>query len=267
MTHKRELRRHVRARVTMAAVAMAVILPLCGCDTELYANLPEREANAMLAALDGQDIPATRVQQEDGRIAIHVDKGKFAEAVRVLEGAGLPHRQFESMGDVFKRDSLVVSPTQERAQMLYALSEELSRTVSEIDGVVSARVHVVLPSSDPLRRDAQPSSASVFIRHEPGLAVGPLVPRIKSLVAGSVADLSYDRVSVVTVAVPGDAVSGGDGRLVRFMGLTMTASSVARAGWTFGLLALVAAGVGAAAAAAVLALRRPADPYKLTSSN
>ncbi len=260
------MRRRVGVRCAMAGLVMSAALLLCGCDTELYANLPEREANAMLAALDDQGIPATRVQQEDGRIAIHVDKGRFAEAVRVLEGAGLPHRQFESMGQVFKRDGLVVSPTQERAQMLYALSEELSETVSEIDGVVSARVHVVLPSSDPLRRDAQPSSASVFIRHEPALAVGPLVPRIKSLVAGSVAGLSYDRVSVVTVAVPGEAASVGDGRLVHFMGLAMAPSSVTRAGWTFGLLGLLAAAFGAVAAAFVLR-RQQAEIYKLASPN
>jgi len=53
--------------------------------------------------------------------------------------------------------------------MIYALSEELSRTVSEIDGVISARVHVVLPENDPLRRDLVPSSASVFIRHDSSL--------------------------------------------------------------------------------------------------
>ncbi|MFB0874368.1 MULTISPECIES: type III secretion system inner membrane ring lipoprotein SctJ [unclassified Sphingobium] len=236
-------------------------LTLSGCGVELYANLPEREANAMIAALKRHGITASRVQQEDGRIAIHVDESRFAQSVQILERAGLPRRQFQSMGDVFKRDGLVVSPTQERAQMLYALSEELSQTVSEIDGVVSARVHVVLPDSDPLRRDAQPSSASVFIRHEPDLAVGPLVPQVKALVAGSVAQLSYDRVSVVTVPVR--AAAQGSVRMgsVDVMGLSIPTSA---ATWLFGLMSLLVIGLGTLTTALLLRRRR-GDPYKLAS--
>jgi type III secretion protein J len=246
---------------SVAALAFAALL-LSGCDVELYANLPEREANAMVAALNRHDIAASRVPQEDGQISVHVDEGEFAEAVQILEREGLPHRQFQSMGEIFKRVGLVVSPTQERAQMHYALSEELSQTISQIDGVVSARVHVVLPESDPLRGNAQPSSASVFIRHEPGLVVGPLIPRIKSLVAASVAQLDYGRVSVVAVAVPGRAY-GGDAELVRFLGLSMTRPSAERAGWMLGILGLAAAGLGALLVR-VRMKRDAAGPYKLT---
>ena len=105
------------------------------------------------------------------------------------------------MGQVFKKDGLVSSPMQERAQMIFALSQELSRTVSEIDGVLSARVHLVLPENDPLRQQLVPSSASVFIRHRSNMPVGNLVPQVKMLVANGVAGLSYDKVSVVLVPV------------------------------------------------------------------
>ena len=252
-----------RGRATarrIAALSLAALL-LSGCDVELYANLPEREANAMVAALERHDISAARVPQEDGRISIHVDEDRFAEAVQILEREGLPHRQFQSMGEIFKRDGLVVSPTQERAQMHHALSEELAQTISQIDGVVSARVHVVLPESDPLRARAQPSSASVFIRHEPGLVIGPLIPRIKSLVAGSVAELDYGRVSVVAVAVPGRPY-GGEPELVRFMGLSMTRTSAEKLGWMAAILGLVAGGAGAFLAR-FRSKRNAGSPYRL----
>jgi type III secretion protein J len=74
--------------------------------------------------------------------------------------------------------------------------------VSEIDGVLSARVHLVLPENDPLRQQLVPSSASVFIRHRASLPINDLVPQVKLLVANSVAGLSYDKVSVVPIAVP-----------------------------------------------------------------
>jgi len=85
--------------------------------------------------------------------------------------------------------------------MIYALSQELSRTVSEIDGVLSARVHLVLPENDPLRQQLVPSSASVFIRHRTSASLSDLVPQVKMLVANGIAGLSYDKVSVILVAV------------------------------------------------------------------
>lgn len=185
----------------LALVLLGALL-LSACETELYSNLDEREANTMVAALQERGIPASRVVEKNGRMTVNVDQDRFAEAVKTLNDAGLPKERFANMGEVFKRDGLVASPVQERAQMIYALSEELSRTVSEIDGVVSARVHVVLPENDPMKRDAAPSSASVFIRYEPSLKLNELLPQIKTLVANGIAGLSYDKVSVTPVAVP-----------------------------------------------------------------
>jgi type III secretion protein J len=85
--------------------------------------------------------------------------------------------------------------------MIFALSQELSRTVSDIDGVLTARVLLVLPENDPLREKAVPSSASVFIRYRADMPIEHLVPQIKMLVANGVAGLSYDKVSVILVPV------------------------------------------------------------------
>ncbi|WP_343315003.1 type III secretion inner membrane ring lipoprotein SctJ [Brucella sp. BE17] len=225
---------------------MLVALFLAGCDVDLYTDLAEREANSMVATLERNGVPAGRTLQEDGRMKVTVDRDRFAEAVRVLEDAGLPKQKFASMGEVFQRDGLVASPVQERAQMLYALSEELSKTVSEIDGVLSARVHIVLPDNDPLRREAAPSSASVFIRHEAGLAIDPLIPQIKTLVANGIAGLSYDKVSVVPVAAPALRSDAADQPMTSFLGLWMLETSVSRAKWIVGGLAFLVIVLGGA---------------------
>ncbi|MCX2698468.1 type III secretion system inner membrane ring lipoprotein SctJ [Ochrobactrum chromiisoli] len=223
---------------------MLVALFLAGCEVDLYTDLAEREANSMVAVLERNGVPAGRALQEDGRMKVTVDRDRFAEAVRVLEDAGLPKQKFASMGEVFQRDGLVASPVQERAQMLYALSEELSKTVSEIDGVLSARVHIVLPDNDPLRREAASSSASVFIRHEAGLAIDPLIPQIKTLVANGIAGLSYDKVSVVPVAAPALRAHASEQPMTSFLGLWMLESSVSRAKWIFGGLAFLVVVLG-----------------------
>jgi type III secretion protein J len=187
-------------RPARLAAILAAALLLAGCETELYKNLDEREANQMVAALIERGIPASREAEKSGKMTVFVDRDRFAEAVKALNDAGLPRERFANMGEIFKRDGLVASPVQERAQMVYALSEELSRTISEIDGVLSARVHVVLPDNDPLKRDFAPSSASVFVRYEPSMPINELLPQIKTLVANGIAGLSYDKVSVTPVA-------------------------------------------------------------------
>ncbi|MDB6454404.1 type III secretion system inner membrane ring lipoprotein SctJ [Falsirhodobacter sp. 20TX0035] len=213
----------------LCLLALTALLTLAGCKEDLYTNLDEHEANLIVATLGQEGIPARRIRQEDGQMTVTVDEARFPQAVALLEEAGLPRQKFASMGEVFKQEGLVSTPTQERARMLYALSEELSRTVSEIDGILSARVHIVLPDNDPLRSDLQPSSASVFVRHEAGLDAAALIPRIKTLVANGIAGLTYDAVSVVTVAAPPPRTDARTQPMVQLLGVWVLETSYARA--------------------------------------
>jgi type III secretion protein J len=192
------------------AFAVAALLLLGGCKVDLYSKLQEREANLIVATLLRSGLSADRVEMKDGSITVRVEQNSFAGAVTLLNTAGLPRAKFQTMGEIFSNEGLVASPTEERARFIFALSQELSRTVSEIDGVVSARVHVVLPRNDPLRQDQMPSSASVFIKHDPRAQVTALLPQIKTLIADGVEGLTYDKVSVVFVPADPDpdAISG-----------------------------------------------------------
>jgi type III secretion protein J len=167
------------------------------CKVDLYTGLDQRQANEMVAMLARHGIAADRTIGKGDRVSVAVDESRFAEAITILDDNGLPRQNFATLGEVFKKDGLVSSPVQERAQMIFALSQELSRTISEIDGVVSARVHLVLPENDPLRQQLVPSSASVFIRHQPDMPLTGLVPQVKQLVANAISGLSYDKVSVI----------------------------------------------------------------------
>jgi type III secretion protein J len=190
----------VRTMVKLAAVAL-MSCALAGCQAELYSKLGEREANEMIALLHKHGVAAERSFAKDGTSQISVDESQLAQAIELLKANGLPRRTFTNMGEVFKSSGLISSPTEERARFIYALSEELSRTISDIDGVLSARIHVVLPKNDLLRQDATPSSASVFIRHDARAPLKSLLPHVKMLVANSIEGLSYEKVSVVLVPV------------------------------------------------------------------
>lgn len=195
------MRRSLR-RIGRPAVALAAVLLLCGCQAELYASLPEQEANEMLALLLNGGLSATKLQAKDGTDTIMVEEKQFAAAVDLLRVRGYPRERFSTINDVFQPSGLINSPVQEQARFLWALGQELSRTVSQIDGVLTARVQVVLPDNDLLKRDPTPSSASVFVRYDEASRVAALVSQVKMLVANSVQGLTYDKVSVVLVPVP-----------------------------------------------------------------
>jgi type III secretion protein J len=190
-----------------AMLMLGLLLAVGGCKADLYSRLAEREANLIIATLLRNGIAADRLEAKDGSSTVRVEQERFADAVTLLNAAGLPRAKFETMGDIFSSNGLVASPTDERARFIHALNQELARTVTEIDGVVSARVHVVLPKNDPLRQDQAPSAASVFIKYDARMEVTSLLPQIKTLIANSVEGLTYDKVAVVFVRSDAESAS------------------------------------------------------------
>ncbi|WFU40129.1 type III secretion inner membrane ring lipoprotein SctJ [Bradyrhizobium sp. CB82] len=233
---------HKRLR---ALALLPLLLPLIGCKADLYTKIQEREANEMLAVLLKNGVDSVRIAAKDGTSTIQVEQNQIALSIDLLNAEGLPHHSFKSLGEVFNAAGLIASPTEERARYVYALSEELSRTISDIDGVLSARVHVVLPKNDLLRRDATPSSASVFIRHDSKADLSILLPQIKMLVANSIEGLSYDKVAVVFVSVERPALEqrpGPAAAIAQAPGLTSSplfAVGTGLGGAVFGVLSYV----------------------------
>lgn len=187
--------------IRMTGLALVAVLALAGCRVEVYDNLPQRDANEIAALLLSANIDAKRIEDKDGTFAVEVREKQFAMAVQLISESGLPRPQYASMDQMFETDRLIESPSGERARLAYATSQELSRTVSEIDGVVSSRVHLATPEVDPLGRRITKSSASVAIHHESGLETDGLVPRIKLLVSHAVDDLEYEDVLVALFPV------------------------------------------------------------------
>ena len=184
-----------------AGLILCAMLALAGCRVEVHDNLTQRDANEIAALLLFANIDAKRIENKDGTFAVEVPEGDFAPAVQLIKESGLPRPVFKSMVDVFENDRLIASPSEERARLAYAVSQELSQTVSEIDGVVSARVHLATPALDPLGRRVSKSSASVAIHHEAMLSTEGMVPRIKLLVSHAVDDLEYEDVLVALFPV------------------------------------------------------------------
>lgn len=193
-------------RLTLAALVLAA-LAACGSRVTLYAATNETEANELISALLDAGIAADKVAGKEG-VAVSVEGDQVARALNVLRAQGLPRERFDGMGQIFRKEGLVSSPLEERARYLYALSQELGNTLSQIDGVLTARVHVVLPERGGVGEAATPSTAAVFIKYKAGYTLDALQPQIRKLVTHAISGLSEDRVSITLVpAQPGDAES------------------------------------------------------------
>lgn len=230
-------------RVMLRLLALvAVVLALAGCRTDLYTNVSEREANEMMSALMSEGIMARKVAGRDNLFTVAVDNADVSTALAILDSKGLPRRDRSSIGQVFARSGIVSSPFEERVRYIYALGEEVAQTIQQIDGVLVARVHVVMPEEPGLGQTARPSSAAVFIKQRAGHDLEFLTPQIRRLVSNSIEGVDFEAVTVVLVeAVPPTIANGNGSDLVQVLpGLALHNASVGTFwSWLAGLGALL----------------------------
>jgi type III secretion protein J len=210
------------------AVVCTVLFSLfvVGCDEILYSNLQEQEINEMMAILLRKGIACQKTPDQENMWNLSVDAGEMARAIEILMVNGYPKEEFVSIGDVFKKEGLVSSPLEERIRFIHALSQEVSDTIARIDGILSCKVHVVLPKNDPLAEKLVPSSASVFIKHKAGADLDSQVLKIKELVVNSIEGLDYKKVSLALFEAEIDVPKDETLNFVRIYGLNVAPTSV-----------------------------------------
>ena len=191
----------------VAAVLTAFFLYIAGAITEppktiLYGGLEPRDAAAVTAKLDGMNVKYDA--KEDGTILVPADqvtKLRMALAQDNLPAAGVGYEIFD------KSDAFGTTAFVQNINRLRALEGELARSIQTIDGVESARVHLVIPERQIFSRDDQTPSASVILKTRTVMGRGQ-VAAVQHLVAAAVAALTPDRVAIVDDR--GNLLAGGD---------------------------------------------------------
>jgi type III secretion protein J len=186
-------------------IALIAALLLGGCSQQIQHGLDERQANEIQSVLveRGLDAEKVPVTGKKPTWSIEVPDDQATDAIRILSELGLPRPQAEGISDVFGKGSLVPSPTEERALYLQAISGELARTLESVEGVVSARVHLVLPPAPRPGAAPVPAKASAFLKVRPGRMEGVhrLRDELRALVAGAVENLSPESVTLVVAEI------------------------------------------------------------------
>ncbi|HPF25490.1 MAG TPA: flagellar basal-body MS-ring/collar protein FliF [Steroidobacteraceae bacterium] len=160
----------------------------------LHAGLAADETAQVAQALDAARIP---YKIDDGTGSIRVPSAQLSAARLKLAGDGLPGLSsgFESMS---KEPGFGVSQFMENARYQHAIEVELARTISSVQHVQAARVHLAVPRQSSFVRDRRPATASVFLQLKAGRRLeGGQVSAIVNLVASSIPELEPAQVTVV----------------------------------------------------------------------
>lgn len=174
-----------------------LLLCLAACSEQaLYSDLSEQEANEMISELSLAGISAGKQQLKGNRFSVSTAPDNFARAVQLLKSRGLPRQRYDTLGEVFAKEGFVSSPLEERARLNHALSQEIASTLSSIDGVILARVHLAVPPKNDIDDSREPASASVFVKHRAGVDLMGSVAQIKALVVNGIENLPYENVTV-----------------------------------------------------------------------
>jgi flagellar M-ring protein FliF len=160
----------------------------------LFTNLSEQDAGAIVEALRAEKVP---FELEDGGRAVLVPAERLYELRLALASRGLPEGGGVGF-EIFDKQSLGQTDFLQRLNYQRALQGELGRTIAQLGGVESARVHLALPERSLFVAEDRRPSASVVVKLAAGRALSPAqINGIVHLVAASVEGLAADAVTVV----------------------------------------------------------------------
>jgi flagellar M-ring protein FliF len=162
--------------------------------TTLYAGLPEAEKSRVLDALRNSGVNVT-LDPVTGDVL--VPTANYHSSRMTLAAQGLP----ASAGTGYDQlDSIQMGSSRsvEAAKLKQSQEMELARSITEIDLVMSSRVHLALPDKEVFVRQQAEPTASVFLQLARGRSLGrSQVEAILHLVSASIPSLTKENVSVV----------------------------------------------------------------------
>ncbi len=175
--------------------SLGVIMMRGGADQALlYSGLDLTESAEIAGKLDQANI---KYEMRGDGASIFVPRSAVLDARMMLSEEGLPTRGALGYEIFDKTEALGTTSFIQNINRVRALEGELARTVTSLDIVRAARVHLVLPERRLFERDSQTPSASVVLSVAGHGMTGSQVRAIRNLVAGSVPGLGVDRITIL----------------------------------------------------------------------
>ncbi len=153
----------------------------------------------MMTVLDAEHIPY-RLHPDSGQVL--VPQSMLGRVRMLLAAKGVTAQLPAGLELMDKNDPLGVSQFVQDVRFRRGLEGELAQSILTLDAIAHARVHLsIAKSTSFVSSDGEKSSASVVIATKPGRTLAPeQIAAVINMVAGSVASLSPQRVSLVDQA-------------------------------------------------------------------
>jgi flagellar M-ring protein FliF len=170
----------------------------------LYANLSDKDGGAVIAQLSQMNVP---YRMAEGGGAILVPAAQVHDLRLKLATAGLPKGTISGF-ELMDNARFGQTQFQERLTFQRGLEGELTRSITSLSAVESARVHLALPNQNGFFREQQKPSASVLLTLHAGRTLDRAqIAGIVHLVSSSVPEMSPKAVSVLDQS--GALLTGG----------------------------------------------------------
>ncbi|MBS3908375.1 MAG: flagellar M-ring protein FliF [Actinobacteria bacterium] len=162
----------------------------------LFSNLSSEDAGAIVAKLQEKKVP----YRLNGSSIIEVPSNQVHEARIQLAGEGLPEGGTVGF-EIFDQTNFGLSEFAQKLNYRRALEGELGRTISQINEIQGARVHIVMPEPSLYKDKENPATASVVIKPRAGARLADnKVQGIVNLVSKSIEGLKTENITVVDTA-------------------------------------------------------------------
>jgi type III secretion system YscJ/HrcJ family lipoprotein len=198
------------------------------CSVPVATNLGEHDANNVVVALENASIVGEKSPDPavEGGWQVWVSEADASAAIGVLTRENLPPPTSPGVLDALGDGSMVPSRASEHARFIAGTAGDLERSLRSVEGVLSTRVHLAVPTKDPLAIDDQRTapSASVLVKYR-GETPPLTEDDVKRLIAGAVTGLSAEDVSVVAQQIAAPPPTP-DQQLVRLGPVTTTRASL-----------------------------------------
>jgi flagellar M-ring protein FliF len=190
-------KRMLVAGVALLSVVAFAVLILVTNRTDyrpLFTNLSAEDAGEIVKKLKEAKIPYQITPDGKG---ILVPADKVYEQRLTLASEGLP--QGGGVGfEIFDRKNFGMTEFVQKINYQRALQGELSRTISQINGVEQARIHLVIPEKSLFKENEKPSTASVVLKMKSDRSLRENeVQGIVHLVSSSIEGMDADHVTVL----------------------------------------------------------------------
>ncbi len=186
----------------------------------LFTNLGRDDVSAIVDALTAEKVS---YRLEDGGRAILVPADRLYALRLTLASRGIPAGGGVGF-EIFDKQQLGQTDFVQHLNYQRALQGELARTIGELGGVESARVHLAMPERSAfVTQDRRPSASVVVKLARGGGLARAQIDGIVHLIAASVQGMTPDAVTVVdesghmlTATSPGDNPVGAEGGAVGY---------------------------------------------------